>query len=135
MLKYLNAWKISKEVKSECKICIKHFSGTIANFMEVYKKPSLRNDPNHIILHVGTHDSILDRTSETIATSIVDLVRSIKGENCDASISNIILRTDNKKLSQKGHEVSTHLKELCKGKNIYLIHNTNSTKAQHVNKG
>ena len=135
MLKYLNDWKISKEVKSDCKICFKHFSSTIANFMEVYKKPSLRNDPNHIILHVGTNGSILDRTSQTIATSIVNLVRSMKGENCDASISNIILRTDNKKLSQKGHEVCTHPKELCKGKNIYLIHNTNSAKAHHLNKG
>ena len=38
----------------------------------------------------------------------------------------------NQTLNQKGHEVNTHLKELCKEKNIYLIDNT---KAQHWNKG
>ena len=41
-------------------------------------KPSLRKDPNHIILHVGTNDLILDRTSQDIATSIVNLACSIK---------------------------------------------------------
>ena len=98
-------------------------------------KPSLRKDPNHIILNVGTNDLILDRTSQDIATSIVNLASSMKGENCDVSISNIILRTDNKKFSQKGQEVNTHLKDMCKEKNIYLIDNTNKIKAQHLNKG
>ena len=55
----------------------------------------------------------------------------MKGENCDVSISNIILRTDNKKFGQKGLEVNTHLKDICKEKNIYLIDDTNKIKAQH----
>ena len=59
----------------------------------------------------------------------------MKGENCDASISNIILRTDNKKFRQKGQEANTHLKDMCKEKNIFLIDNTNKIKAQHLNKG
>ena len=41
-------------------------------------KPSLWKDPNHIILRVGTNELILDRTSQDIATSIVNLVGSIK---------------------------------------------------------
>ena len=63
------------------------------------------------------------------------LAGSMKGENCDVSISNIILRTDNKKFNQKVQEVNTHLKDICKDKNIYLIDNTNKIKAQHLNKG
>ena len=59
----------------------------------------------------------------------------MKDENCDVSISNIILRTANKKFSQKGHEVNIHLKDMCKKKYIYLINNTNKIKAQHLNKG
>ena len=66
---------------------------------------------------------------------IVDLASSMKGENCDVSISNIILRNDNKKFSQKGQEVNTHLKDMCKEKNIYLINNTNKIKLQHLSKG
>ena len=109
MLKHLNGWEMSKKVKSNCKIFVKHFSGTITSCMEDYIKPSLQKEPNHIILHV-------------------------KGENCDVIISDIILRTDNKKFSQKGQEVNTHLKDMCKEKNIYLIGNTNKIKAQHLNK-
>ena len=41
-------------------------------------KPSLWKDPNHIILRVGTNELILDRTSQDITTSIVNLVGSIK---------------------------------------------------------
>ena len=98
-------------------------------------KPSLRKDSNHIILHEGTNGLILDRTLQDIATSIVNLDSSVKGEYCDVSISNIILRIDNKKFSQTGQEVNTHLKDVCKEKNIYLIDNTNKIKAEHLNKG
>ena len=103
--------------------------------MEGYMKPSLQKDPNHIILHVGTNELILDRTSQDVATSIVNLACSMKGKNCDVSISNIILRTDNKKINQKGQEVNTHLKDMCQVKNIYLIDNTDKIKAHHLNKG
>ena len=91
-------------------------------------KPSLLKDPNHIILHVGTNDLILDRTSQDIATLIISLACSMKGGNCDVSMWNIILRSDNKKYSQKGQEVNTHLKDMCKEKNIYLIDNNNKSK-------
>ena len=43
----------------------------------------------------------------------------MKDENLDVSISNIILRNDNKKFSQKGQGVNTHLNDMCKEKNIY----------------
>ena len=69
---------MSNKVKSDCKIFVKHFAGATTNCMEDYMKPSLRKDPNHIILHVGTNDLILDRTSQDIATSIVNLACSIK---------------------------------------------------------
>ena len=42
---------------------------------------------NHIILHVGTNDLILDRTSQDIATSIVNIACSVKSESCNVSIS------------------------------------------------
>ena len=81
-------------------------------------KLSLQKDPNHIILQ---SDLILGRTSQDIAISIVNLVCSMKGGNCDVSISNIILRTDIKIFSQKGQGVNAHLEDMCKEKNIYLI--------------
>ena len=87
-----------------------------------------------MILHVETNDLILDRISQDIATSIVKLACSMKGESSNVNILNIILRTDNKTHSKKDHEVDTHLKELCKEKNIFFIDNTNKNKVQHLNK-
>ena len=71
MLKHLNGWEMTKKVKNDWKIFVKHFSDATTNYMEDYMKPSLRKDPNHIILHVGTNVLILDRTWQDIATSIV----------------------------------------------------------------
>ena len=38
---------------------------------------------------------------------------STKSESHDVSVSTIILRANDKKLSQKGFEVNSHFKELC----------------------
>ena len=67
MLKHLDGWEMSKKVKSDRKIFVKHCSGVATNCMEEYMKLSLRKDPNHIILQ---NDLILGRTSQDIATSI-----------------------------------------------------------------
>ena len=90
---------------------------------------------NHQIIHAGSNDLILDRTSQDITTSTVNLAGSVKSKNCHVSISNIILRNENKKISQKSQEVNTHLKELCEEKNLYLIDNNNKIKEQHLNEG
>ena len=61
-------------------------------------KPSLRSTPNHFILHVGTNDLNSNQTSEFIAKKIVDLATSIKNNQNDVSVFNIILKIDNSKL-------------------------------------
>ena len=129
------AGKCQKKIKRDRKIFGKHFSGATTNCMENYMKSSLQKDPNHIILHIGTNNLILDRTSQDIAISLVNLACSMKGKNCDVSISNIILRNDNKKFNQKDQEVKAHFEDMCEDKNIYLIDDTNNVKAQYLNKG
>ena len=98
-------------------------------------KSSLRNPPHHFILHVGTKDLFSERCSMEIAESIINLACPLENEIHDLSDSTIILRTDDKKLNEKGMEVNLHLKELSKEKNIFLIDNSRKIKAQHLNKG
>ena len=69
--------------------------------MKDFVKPSLRSTPNHFILHVGTNDLNANQTSEVIAKEIVDLATSLKNNQYDVSVSNIIPRTDNSKLNAK----------------------------------
>ena len=70
--------------------------------------------------------------SEEVATSIINLASSMKRESYGVSISSIILRTDDKRLHQKGCEVNDHLREKCKMKNVYLIDNLNRIRPQHL---
>ena len=129
------ARKCRQKFKRDFKIFEKHFSGATTNCRENYMKSSLQKDPNHIILHIGTNNLILDRTSQGIAISLVNLACSMKGKNCDAIISNIILRNDNRKFNQKDQEVKTHFEDMCEDNNIYLIDDTNKVKVKHLNKG
>ena len=55
-----------------------------------------------------------------IAKSIINLSCQLKNEMLDVSVLTIILRTDDKKMKEKGMEVNFHLKELIKEKGIFL---------------
>ena len=118
MTKLLNGCEMAKKTQSNCKIYVKTFSGATVSCMEDYMKPSLRNPPDHFILHVGTNDLCSEECSMEIAESIINLACRLKNEIHDVSVSTIILRTDDKKLNEKGMEVNLHLKELSKEKNI-----------------
>ena len=60
---------------------------------------------------------------------------SPKTESKDVSVSNIVLRTDNPLLKQKGGDVNSHLKDLCEERNLYLIDNTKKFRPHHLIKG
>ena len=118
MTKLLNGWEMAKKIQSNCKIYVKTFSGAVVSCMEDYMKPSLRKPPDDFILHVGTNDLSSEKCSMETTESIINLAFKLKNEIHDVSVSTIILRTDNKKLNEKGMEVNLHLKELSKEKNI-----------------
>ena len=62
MTKLLNGWDMAKKIQTNCKVFIKTFSGETVSCMEDYMKPSLRNPPDHFILHVGTNDLSSDKS-------------------------------------------------------------------------
>ena len=119
MTKLLNGWEMAKRIQSNCKIYVKTFSGATVSCMEDYMKPSLRNPPDHFILHVGTNDLSSEKSSIEIAESIINLACRLKNEIHDVSVSTIILRNDDKTLNEKGMQGNLNLKELSKEKNIF----------------
>ena len=86
------------------------FSGATVQCKAEYVKPSLRDKPSHLILHVGTNDLNTSKTAESIATSIVEQAITIKDDHHDVSLSNIVIRKDN--LKKKAEEVNSYLKDL-----------------------
>ena len=81
---------------------------------------------------IVTNDLNSNQTSEVIAKEIVDLATSLKNNQHDVSVSNIILRTDNSKLNAKRCEVNRILSQLCQERNMYLI---DHSKKIYFNKG
>ena len=128
MVKHINGWEISKCLLFDFKVYVKQFSGARTKCMKDYMKPSLRENPDHFILHVGTNDLNTERSPELIAKSIVDLATTLKGNSRDVSVSNIIVRTDNSNLNEKGCEVNAHLREMCKERKLNLINHSKKTK-------
>ena len=82
--------------------------------MKDHMKPSMREKPDHTILHVGTNDLNSDSPSDLIAKSIVDLALNVKNNSQNVSISIIIVRNDN--FNEKAMEVNAYLKQLRTGK-------------------
>ena len=128
MTKSLNGYEMAKKPNTNCKIYVKTFSGATMADMEDYMKPYVRKSPDHFILHVGTNDLSANISPLETANEIVNLACKLKTESHDVSVSTIILRGDNKKLNEKGCEVISHLKGLCKENNIYFIDNSKKIK-------
>ena len=82
--------------------------------MKDHMKPSMREKPDHTILHVGTNDLNSNSPSDLIAKSIVDLALNLKNNSQNVSISIIIVRNDN--FNEKAMEVNAYLKQLRTGK-------------------
>ena len=135
MVKHLNGHEISRKLPSKCKVCVRNLPNAKTRCMKNYLKPSLRENPDHFTLHVGTNDLNSERSPEFIAKSIAYLAGTSKNENHDVSISNIIVRTDNQELREKALTVNRELSEICREINLYLIDNSKKIKQQHLNKG
>ena len=74
--------------------------------MEDYIKPALRENPDHIILHIGTNELSTDKPPDVIANEIIDFSTRMKNQHCEVSISNITTRND--KWKEKAEETNDH---------------------------
>ena len=99
--------------------------------MKDYLKPSLRENPDHFALHVGTNDLDSDRSPDPIAKPIVDVASTLRTDKQDVTISNIITRND--RFMAKANKVNKCLTELCFERNILLIDYSKTLKSQHLN--
>ena len=101
------------------KFYVKSFSGSKIRCVKDHMKPSLREKPDHTILHVGTNDLNSDRPHNFIAKPIADLAITLKNNSQNVSVSNIIMRNDN--FNDKAMEANGYPKQFCIEKNIFLL--------------
>ena len=55
--------------------------------MQGYTELSLRENPYHPIIHVGTNDISTNKKPQQIPKSIVELVLPVKSNSCDVTLS------------------------------------------------
>ena len=70
-----------------------------------------------------------------IAKPIVDFATALKVNTRNASVSNIIVSTDNGNLNEKECQVNAHLTEMFKERKSNLINHSKKIKPNHLNRG
>ena len=109
MIKHVTGARCLRNLKKR-KLYVKIFSGSKVRCMKDHVKPSMREKPDHTILHVGPNDLNSDRPSHLIAKSIVDLAITLKKNSQNVSISNIMMQNDI--FNEKVMEVNYVLKRI-----------------------
>ena len=80
-----------KEKKEKKK---KELSGAKTESMKDKAQPTIKENPDHILIHVGTNDFPIRRQPDIIAEDIIQLALILKIDSCDISVSNIVTRND-----------------------------------------
>ena len=132
MVKHIKGWDLSANLDHHHNIYVRNFPGAKFRSMKDYTKPCIREEnPDHIILHVGTNDLSSDNSTERVGKSIADLAKNLFHENRKVTISGIIPRNDEWNNSEL---VNNRLKEMCKSANIDFIDNSkNFNRKKHLN--
>ena len=132
IVKDLKGNKLKKSLHNE-NVFIKYFSGATVECMNSYVIPSLKYEPNLVILHCGKNDLRSEKGSEEIANEILNLALKIKKPYNDVIISGLATRNDD--LNDKGLEVNDHLYYLSKDYDLEYIDNTNISARHHLSNG
>ena len=73
---------------------MKDFPGSGVRCIQDYVRPTLRENPDHIIIHIGTNDLASNIPAEKVAESIIDLASTLKSDSCSVAICSITVRND-----------------------------------------
>ena len=128
-IKNIESYKMRQGMTSNEKVYIKSFPGAKVECMTDYIKPTLKFNPDAIILHIGTNDLRSEKSAEDIGNEILSLVNNIKTPVNEIIVSSIIARDDS--LNQKGNDVNIFLKSNCNNNFLFCEHLNISKK--HLN--
>ena len=77
IIKHVNSFDTTGKL-NKCKVLVKRLSGARVRRLKDRMKSSLRENPDHFVLHIGTNDRNSDRSPELIAKAITDVDSSLK---------------------------------------------------------
>ena len=124
----MKGWLMSRK-KS---VKVQTFPGANTDEMEIFIKPLINRNPQHLVLHCGTND-LAYKDPEDVAGNIIRMVQEIKKHRIACSVSTLITRKDNLDLNEKVKKVNHPLNNSL-GKNTAIIDHTNINE-YHLNNG
>lgn len=131
LLKDIKQHRMRRDLSSNDKLYIKTFPGATTDCMKSYVIPTLKYEPDLVLLHCGSNDLRSQKSPEEIAESIVDLAKSMKKDSNDIIISGIVTRND--EWNEKGIEVNDYLYTKCNEQDIFFSDNSNISGKKHLN--
>ena len=131
IVKDIKAHEMRKSLPNNVNVYVKSFSGATVDCMKSYVQPSMKFNPNVVILNTGTNDLRSKKQPEQIADDILNLALSIKSDDNEIVISGIVPRNDG--LNPKGIAVNNFLKQKLPQNNIAFIDNENINPKMHLN--
>ena len=93
ILKHANGYEITKKLDN-CKVYAKSFSGANIKCMENYAQPTIRTNPDHIVIHVCANDLSSKKESPEISSAVVDLALKLISDTGQVSVSNRTTQND-----------------------------------------
>ena len=92
------------KVREKQNIIVKSFPGAELDCIYHYAIPTVKSNPDRIIMHCGTSNLKMNESPEAIAEKTMEVAKSVKSTTNEVVISSIIPRRD--KLADKGSKVN-----------------------------
>ena len=119
---------------ADINIKIRKYPGASSTDILDHIRPSLRKEPDQIIIHAGTNDLTNDHNYLNNVKKIVKMVRETC-KNTKLCFSSLICRNDLKDIDEKVKKTNTHLENYCKQQNLDFIDNSNIKKSDLNSRG
>ena len=133
LIKKIDGYLLTKSINHKFLVKVRPFTTAKTTDVHDHLKPTLQDfNLDLFIIHVGTNDLPLNKTTNKKAEEIVNLAKSVKKPSSNIVISDIITRKDGHKT--KADEVNKILEEICGKKDIPLIRNNNTHLKRHLNR-
>ena len=133
MIKKIDGYLLTKSINQKFLVKVSSFKTAKTIDMYDHLKPTLRDfNPGLFIIHVGTNDLSLNKTSNEVAEEIVSLAESVKKPSSNIVVSDIVTHEDGYKT--KVDEVNKILEEIFGKKGTPLIRNNNINSKRHINR-
>ena len=119
---------------ADINIKIRKYPGASSTDILGHIRPSLRKEPDQIIIHAGIKDLTNDHNYLNNVKKIVEIVRETC-KNTELSFSSLICRNDLKDIDEKVKKTNAHLENYCKQQNLVFIDNSNLNKSDLNSRG